>query len=258
MGKIICIANQKGGVGKSTTAINLAASLAVLEQKVLVIDADPQANCTSGLGVDPKSIKKGLYECLMGNSTAHEAIISTETPNLDLLPSHLDLAGAEVELINREHREKTLHKILATIKGNYAFIIIDLPPSLGLTTVNGLTASDSVLVPIQCEYFALEGMGQLLNTIKIVQSRLNPQLKIEGFLLTMFDSRLRLAKQVVDEVKTHFSNMVFETIIHRVVRLSEAPSFGKPVILHDASSIGAQQYLALAQEILQKNASFKS
>lgn len=253
MGKIICIANQKGGVGKSTTAINLAASLAVLEQKVLVVDADPQANCTQGLGIDPKSVKKGLYECLLGNASAEDAIINTQTPHLDLLPSHIDLAGAEVELINKENREKTLSKILSTVKAKYAYIIIDLPPSLGLTTVNGLTASDSVLIPIQCEYFALEGMGQLLNTIKIVQSRLNPGLKIEGFLLTMFDQRLRLAKQVMDEVRTHFGTMVFETVIHRAVRLSEAPSFGKPVILYDASSTGAQQYLALAQEIIQRN-----
>lgn len=253
MGKIICIANQKGGVGKSTTAINLAASLAVLEYKTLIIDADPQANSTSGLGIDPRSVTIGLYECLMNDTPARDVILPTSTPNLDVLPSHIDLAGAEVELINRPNREKAMLNALNPVKEEYDFIIIDLPPSLGLTTVNGLTASDSTIVPVQCEYFALEGMGKLLNTIKIVQSRLNPNLKIEGFLLTMYDSRLRLAQQVMEEVKTHFSSLVFESIIHRNVRLSEAPSFGKPVILHDAASTGSQNYLALAHELLQRN-----
>jgi len=253
MGKIIAIANQKGGVGKTTTAINLAASLAVLEHKTLLIDADPQANATSGVGVDPKNVETSIYECIIDKVDPQTVIVETETPNLFLLPAHIDLVGAEIEMINLPEREQMMRKALAPFKNDYDFIIIDCSPSLGLVTVNSLTAADSVIIPVQCEYFALEGLGKLLNTIKIVQTRLNPVLDIEGILLTMFDTRLRLSKQVVEEVKMHFQDMVFNTIINRNTRLSEAPSFGKTIIMHDAGSTGAINYLNLAREILEKN-----
>ena len=253
MGKIIAIANQKGGVGKTTTAINLAASLAVLEHKTLLIDADPQANATSGVGIEPKSVETSIYECIIDNVDPKTVIVGTETPNLFLIPAHIDLVGAEIEMINLPEREQMMKKLLAPIKDEYDFIIIDCSPSLGLVTVNSLTASDSVIIPVQCEYFALEGLGKLLNTIKIVQTRLNPDLDIEGILLTMFDTRLRLSKQVVEEVKMHFQGMVFNTIINRNTRLSEAPSFGKTIIMHDAGSTGAINYLNLAREILERN-----
>lgn len=253
MGKIIAIANQKGGVGKTTTAINLAASLAVLEYKTLLIDADPQANSTSGIGFDPREIKASVYECLVNDLGAKEAIRPTETPNLDLLPAHIDLVGAEIEMINLNEREYRMKNVLDAIKDEYDFIIIDCSPSLGLITINALTASDSVIIPVQCEYFALEGLGKLLNTIKIVQNRLNTALEIEGILLTMYDVRLRLSNQVVEEVRNHFTDLVFDTIIQRNTRLSEAPSYGISVIMHDASCKGAINYLNLAREILQKN-----
>ena len=253
MGKIIAVANQKGGVGKTTTSINLAASLAVLEHKTLLVDADPQANSTSGIGFDPRAIKESIYECLVNDLDPREAIQATETPNLDLLPAHIDLVGAEIEMINMHEREFKMQRLLAQIKDDYDFIIIDCSPSLGLITINALTASDSVIIPVQCEYFALEGLGKLLNTIKIVQTRLNTGLEIEGILLTMYDVRLRLSNQVVEEVRTHFSELVFDTIIQRNTRLSEAPSFGISVIMHDASCKGAVNYLNLAREILQKN-----
>lgn len=253
MGKIISIANQKGGVGKTTSAINLAGSLAILEYNTLIIDADPQANATSGVGFDPRNIKTSIYECIIDDVDPSDIILKTETPNLDLLPAHIDLVGAEIEMINLPNREKMMKKAISGIKENYDFVIIDCSPSLGLVTINALTASDSVIVPVQCEYFALEGLGKLLNTIKIVQSRLNPELNIEGILLTMFDKRLRLAKQVVQEVKKHFQQMVFSTIIHRNTRLGEAPSYGETIIMHDANSTGAINYLNLAREILQKN-----
>ncbi|MBN1338469.1 MAG: ParA family protein [Bacteroidales bacterium] len=253
MGKVIAIANQKGGVGKTTTAINLAASFAVLEYKTLIIDADPQANATSGVGFDPRNIKTSIYECILEEVEPDNITLNTSTPNLDLIPAHIDLVGAEIEIINLPNREKMMKKVIGKIRDKYEFIIIDCSPSLGLITINALTAADSVIIPVQCEYFALEGLGKLLNTIKIVQSRLNERLDIEGILLTMFDNRLRLAKQVVDEVKTHFQQMVFDTIIHRNTRLGEAPSFGETIIMHDANSTGAVNYLNLAREILQKN-----
>jgi chromosome partitioning protein len=253
MTKVISIANQKGGVGKTTTAINLAAGFAVLEHKTLIIDADPQANSTSGIGFDSKNITTGIYECIMDGIDPHEVILETQTPNLFLLPAHIDLVGAEIELINQPNREHILEKTIEKLKGHYDFIIIDCSPSLGLITINALTASDSVIIPVQCEYFALEGLGKLLNTIKIVQSRLNKKLEIEGILLTMYDPRLRLSKQVVKEVKTHFQQMVFKTIITRNTKLGEAPSFGETAIMHDASSSGAINYLNLAREILQNN-----
>ncbi|RLD86419.1 MAG: chromosome partitioning protein ParA [Bacteroidetes bacterium] len=253
MGKTITITNQKGGVGKTTTAINLAASLAVLEYKTLLVDADPQANATSGIGFDPKNIKTSIYECIVDGVEAGNVILQTATPNLDLIPAHIDLVGAEIEIINMPNREKMMRKAIEPVKDNYDFVLIDCSPSLGLLTVNALTAADSVIIPVQCEYFALEGLGKLLNTIKIVQSQLNSDLDIEGILLTMFDTRLRLSRQVVQEVKTHFQQMVFDTIINRNTKLGEAPSFGTSIIMHDADSTGAINYLNLAREILQKN-----
>ena len=253
MGKIIAIANQKGGVGKTTTAINLAASLAVLEYKTLLVDADPQANSTSGIGFDPKVNRTNIYDCMINEKLAKDAVIDTATPNLFLLPAHLDLVGAEIELINHPNREKIMGNVLQEIKDDFDFILIDCSPSLGLITVNALASADAVLIPVQCEYFALEGLGKLLNTIKIVQNRLNNELQIEGILLTMYDVRLRLSNQVVTEVKRHFQDLVFDTIIHRNTRLGEAPSFGKPVIMYDAESTGAINYMNLAREILQNN-----
>lgn len=253
MSKIIALANQKGGVGKTTSSINLAASLAVLEFKTLLVDADPQANSTSGIGFDPRNIKNSIYECIINQIDPHDAIQKTDTPNLDLLPAHIDLVGAEIEMINLENREYKMKSVLNSIRDEYDFIIIDCSPSLGLITINALTAADSVIIPVQCEYFALEGLGKLLNTIKIVQSRLNTKLEIEGILLTMYDVRLRLSNQVVEEVRSHFEDMVFDTIIQRNTRLSEAPSFGISVIMHDATSKGAINYLNLAREIVRKN-----
>ena len=253
MSKIIALANQKGGVGKTTTAINLAASLAVLEYRTLLVDADPQANSTSGIGFDPRTIKASIYECIINEIDPLEAIQGTDTPNLDLLPAHIDLVGAEIEMINLTNREYKMKAVLHKIRDNYDFIIIDCSPSLGLITINALTAADSVIIPVQCEYFALEGLGKLLNTIKIVQSRLNPDLQIEGILLTMYDVRLRLSNQVVEEVKTHFQELVFDTIIQRNTRISEAPSYGVSIIMHDANCNGAINYLNLAREIIRKN-----
>jgi len=257
MGKVIAIANQKGGVGKTTTAMNLSASLGVLEYKTLLIDADPQANATSGVGFDPKNIKTSIYECMIDDVELQNIILNTKTPNLDLIPAHIDLVGAEIEMVNLPNREKVMRKVINKIKDDYEFIIIDCSPSLGLITVNALTAADSVIIPVQCEYFALEGLGKLLNTIKIVQTRLNPDLNFEGILLTMFDVRLRLAKQVIEEVKTHFQQMVFDTVIHRNTKLGEAPSFGETIIMYDVKSKGAKNYLNLAREVLQKNSMTK-
>jgi chromosome partitioning protein len=253
MATIIGIANQKGGVGKTTTAINLAASLAVLEYKTLLIDADPQANSTTGVGFDLQNVTQSLYDCMVNNASARDVVLKTAIPYLFLVPSHIDLVGAEIEMINYPNREMVLKGLVQSLRDEYDFIIIDCSPSLGLITVNALSASDSVIVPVQCEFFALEGLGKLLNTIKIVQSRLNTSLAIEGILMTMYDSRLRLCNQVVGEVRRHFEELVFDTIIHRNARLSEAPSVGKPVILYDANSKGSMNYLNLAKEILQKN-----
>jgi chromosome partitioning protein len=253
MGKIIAIANQKGGVGKTTTSINLAASLAVLEYKTLLVDADPQANSTSGLGFDPKTIENSIYECMVDGIEAKDLILKSDIEYLHLLPSHIDLVGAEIEMINLQSREEKMKGVLAKVRDEYDFIIIDCSPSLGLITINALTAADSVIIPVQCEYFALEGLGKLLNTIKIIQGRLNINLNIEGILLTMYDMRLRLSNQVVDEVRQHFQSMVFETIIPRNIRLSESPSFGVPAISHDAESKGSVSYINLARELLEKN-----
>ncbi|WP_416442145.1 ParA family protein [Leeuwenhoekiella sp. A16] len=253
MGKIIAVANQKGGVGKTTTSVNLAASLGVFEKKVLLIDADPQANATSGLGIDVESIEIGTYQLLEHSSKAEDAIIPTDSPNLSLIPSHIDLVAIEIELVDMDEREYMLRKAIQHLKDSYDYILIDCAPSLGLLTLNALTAADSVIIPIQCEYFALEGLGKLLNTIKSVQKIHNQNLDIEGLLLTMYDSRLRLSNQVVEEVQKHFDEMVFKTIIQRNVRLSEAPSYGESIINYDAGSKGASNYLSLAQEIIKKN-----
>jgi chromosome partitioning protein len=255
MGKIIAIANQKGGVGKTTTSINLAAALGVLEKKVLLIDADPQANASSGLGIDVENVDIGTYQIIEHSNTAEEAVISTSAPNVWIIPAHIDLVAIEIELVDKENREYMLKQALNTIKEQYDYVIIDCAPSLGLLTLNALTAADSVVIPIQCEYFALEGLGKLLNTIKSVQKIHNPSLDIEGLLLTMYDTRLRLSNQVVEEVQKHFNNMVFSTIIQRNIKLSEAPSFGESIINYDATSKGATNYINLAEEIIKKNSS---
>ena len=252
MGKIIALANQKGGVGKTTTSMNLAASLATLEKRVLLIDADPQANASSGLGVNIQEVETSIYDCLVNDADIHDAVFETDVPGLDIVPSHIDLVGAEIEMLNLQNREQVMRRLLRPLLTEYDYILIDCSPSLGLITVNALTAADSVIIPVQCEYFALEGISKLLNTIRIIKQKLNPALEIEGFLLTMYDSRLRLANQIKDEVQRHFQELVFRTVINRNVKLSEAPSHGIPVILYDADSAGARNHLALAQEIIDK------
>ena len=253
MGKVIAIANQKGGVGKTTTAINLAASLAATEHPTLLIDSDPQANCTSGVGIDTRTVASSTYDVLLNEAPIEEIVLPTEMPFLDIVPSHINLVGAEVELVDLPHREKVLRNAVVHLRRKYDFLIIDCPPSLGLLTLNALTAADAVLIPVECEYFALEGLGQLLNTIKLVRQHLNPDLEIEGVLLTMFDGRLRLSNQVLSEVKRFFGSKVCKTVIQRNVRVAEAPSFGKPVLLYDATSVGARNYISLAREIILKN-----
>ncbi len=253
MSKVIAIANQKGGVGKTTTAINLAASLSVLEKKVLLVDVDPQANATSGIGYDPKEIENSIYECLVDGIEPEKAIIKTEITGLDLISSHIDLVGAEIEMLEAENREMVLKEILAKVRDDYDYVLIDCSPSLGLLTLNALTAADSIIIPVQCEYFALEGLGKLLNTIQLIQKNLNTELEIEGFLLTMYDARLRLSNHVVSEVKQHFESMVFETLILRNVKLSESPSYGLPAIMYDAKSKGAVSYMNLAKELIVRN-----
>jgi chromosome partitioning protein len=253
MGKIIALANQKGGVGKTTTTINLGASLAAMDKTVLIVDADPQANASSGLGINIRELKSSIYECIINNADPSEAVLPTEVPNLSIIPSHIDLVGAEIEMLNFRNREKVLQELLSKIKDPYDYILIDCSPSLGLITVNSLTAADSVIIPVQCEYFALEGISKLLNTIKIIKSKLNPNLEIEGFLLTMYDSRLRLANQIYEEVKKHFGDMVFNTVIQRNIKLSEAPSHGQPVLLYDSDSKGSHNHIQLAKELIAKN-----
>lgn len=258
MGRILAFANQKGGVGKTTSAINLATSFAALEFKTLLVDADPQANATSGVGFDPRNVKTSIYECMVEDLNPEDIVLKSEIEFLDVIPSHIDLVGAEIEMINLPNRDRIMKRVLDKVKDTYDFIILDCSPSLGIVTVNALVAADSVVIPVQCEYFALEGLGKLLNTIKIVQTNLNTDLEIEGILLTMFDGRTNLSNQVVDEVKAHFQELTFDTIIHRNVKLSEAPSFGKPILFHDASSKGAINYMNLAKEILQNLGKFKS
>lgn len=253
MGKVIALANQKGGVGKTTTTINLAASLAALEKKVLVIDADPQANASSGLGIDIKQMLSSLYECLVNGDEPQQAIVRTELDGLEVLPSHIDLVGAEIEMLNMDRREQILKRVIRPLRDHYDFILIDCSPSLGLITVNSLTAADSVIIPVQCEYFALEGISKLLNTIKIIKSKLNPALEIEGFLITMYDARLRVANQIYEEVKRPFRDLVFNTVIRRNVKLVEASSFGRPILLYDAESQGSANHMQLAREIIEKN-----
>jgi chromosome partitioning protein len=253
MGKIIALANQKGGVGKTTTTINLGASLAAMDKTVLIVDADPQANASSGLGINIRELKKSIYECIIDGTDPGEAVLPTEVPNLYIIPSHIDLVGAEIEMLSFQNREKVLRELLYKVKDRYDYILIDCSPSLGLITVNALTAADSVIIPVQCEYFALEGISKLLNTIKIIKSKLNTDLEIEGFLLTMYDSRLRLANQIYEEVKKHFGDMVFNTVIQRNIKLSEAPSYGQPVLLYDAESKGSHNHIQLAKELIAKN-----